>query len=151
MRGVSANSLAGRPFCTLPARFMLATGNNMKPGRSPVPKLPAKAPTGICRPKNPPHAPPVTASMAAFWTGTTRSMKPGETLPARDANEEAFALIEVLHETEQRLEEMTADKLDAVVDRHGLPVLLRRHIAAAKQVAILNALPAHVALLDGRG
>jgi diguanylate cyclase (GGDEF)-like protein/PAS domain S-box-containing protein len=95
--------------------------------------------------------------MAGFGTGNTRGMKPGESLPPRNANEEVFALIEVLHETEQRLEEMTAGKVDAVVDRHGRPVLLRRHqeqlrhIATASQAVILNALPAHIALLDTAG
>ena len=78
-------------------------------------------------------------------------MKPGESLAPRNANEEAFALIEVLRQTEQRLEEMTADKVDAIVDRQGRHFLLRRDIAAAKQAAILNALPAHIALLNARG
>lgn len=83
----------------------------------------------------------------------TRGIKPGKSLPPRDANEEVLALIEVLHETEQRLEEMTAGKVDAVVDRHGRPFLLRRHqkqlrhIAATNWAVILNALPAH----DTRG
>src|ERR1700676_111328 len=92
-----------------------------------------------------------------LWDWKHSPMKSGESLPPRDANEEVFALIEVLHETEQRLEEMTAGKLDAVVDRHGRPFLLRRpqeqlrHIAAANQAVILNALPAHIALLDARG
>jgi PAS domain-containing protein len=151
MRGITANSLAGRVFRTLPAGFVLATGNNMKPGPSPLAKVPSKTPTGISRPKNRPHAQPVAAPIAGIGTGNTRGKKPRESLPPRDANEEAFALIEVLHETEQRLEEMTANKLAAVVDRNGRPFLLRRHIAAAKQAAILNALPAHIALLDGRG
>ena len=60
-------------------------------------------------------------------------------------------MIEVLNETEQRLAERTADQADAVVDRHGQPFLLRRHIPVAKQAALLNALPAHIALLDARG
>ena len=129
----------------------------MKPVRSPPAKVPTKAPTGIFRPQNPRHTQPDAAPMAGFGTGNTRGMKPGESLPPRDANEDVFALIEVLHETEQRLEEMTAGKLDAVVDRHGRPFLLRRpqeqlrHIAAANQAVILNALPAHIALLDARG
>jgi diguanylate cyclase (GGDEF)-like protein/PAS domain S-box-containing protein len=78
-------------------------------------------------------------------------MKPGESLPPRNTNEEAFALIEVLHEAEQRLEEVSADKVDAVVDRHGRPVLLRRDIATANQAVILDALPARIALLDTAG
>ena len=54
-------------------------------------------------------------------------MKPGDSPPPRDEAEEVFALIEVLHETERRLEEMTTGKVDALVDRHGRPFLLRRH------------------------
>jgi diguanylate cyclase (GGDEF)-like protein/PAS domain S-box-containing protein len=75
--------------------------------------------------------------------------------PARD--EEISALIEVLHKTGERLEELTAGEVDTVADRDGRTfVLLRaqeqlRHIEAAKQAAIVNALPAHIALLDNDG
>src|ERR1700733_1028163 len=78
-------------------------------------------------------------------------MKPAESLPPSDTNEGAFALIEALHETEQRLEEMSADKVDALVDRHGRPFFLRHHIASANQTVILDALPARIALLDTAG
>lgn len=70
---------------------------------------------------------------------------------------EVSRLIEVLHETGQRLEELTAGEVDAVADRLGRTVLLRRaqdylrYNEAAKQAAILNALPAHIALLDSQG
>ena len=129
----------------------------MKPVRSPPVKIPTKAPTGIFRPNNSRHTQPDAAPMAGFGIGNTRGMKPGESLPPRNANEEVFALIEVLQETEQRLEEMTAGKVDAMVDPHGRPFLLRRHqeqlrhIATANQAAILDALPAHIALLDNAG
>jgi PAS domain-containing protein len=62
-----------------------------------------------------------------------------------------------LHETGQRLEELTAGEVDTVADRDGRTFVLRRaqeqlrHAEAAKQAAILNALPAHIALLDERG
>jgi PAS domain-containing protein len=68
-----------------------------------------------------------------------------------------FALIEALHATGKRLEELTAGEVDTVADRHGRPHLLRhaqealRHTEAARQAAILNALPAHLALLDPHG
>ena len=74
-----------------------------------------------------------------------------------DANEEISALIEILHETGQRLEELTAGEVDTVSDREGRTFLLRpaqeqlRRSEAARQGAILNALPAHIALLDAQG
>ena len=84
-------------------------------------------------------------------------MTPGKSPPPGDANEEISALIETLHETEQHLEKLTAGEVDAVAGRDGRSFLLRRaqdqmrHAEAAKQAAILNALPAHIALLDPRG
>jgi diguanylate cyclase (GGDEF)-like protein/PAS domain S-box-containing protein len=84
-------------------------------------------------------------------------MKPEKTHPPGDASEEVSALIATLHETGQRLEELTAGEVDAVADRHGRTFVLRRaqeqlrHIEEAKQAAILNALPAHIALLDSHG
>jgi diguanylate cyclase (GGDEF)-like protein/PAS domain S-box-containing protein len=74
-----------------------------------------------------------------------------------DANGEISALIETLHESGKRLEELTAGEVDAVANRAGRTVLLRRaqdqlrHREAAKQSAILNALPAHIALLNAQG
>jgi diguanylate cyclase (GGDEF)-like protein/PAS domain S-box-containing protein len=85
-------------------------------------------------------------------------MKPGKPpLLLGDANEEVAALIQSLHETGQRLEELTAGEVDTVADRDGHTFLLGRaqeqlrHSEAAKQAAILNALPAHIALLDTQG
>ena len=84
-------------------------------------------------------------------------MNPRKSPPPWDANEEVSALIEVLHETEQRLEELTVGEVDTVADRDGRTLLLRRaqdqlrYREAAKQTAILNALPAHIALLDAQG
>lgn len=76
---------------------------------------------------------------------------------APDANAEIARLIETLHATGQRLEELTAGEVDAVADRDGRTFLLRhvqarlRESEAAKQAAILNALPANIALLDSQG
>lgn len=76
--------------------------------------------------------------------------------PSTDSNEEIRALIETLHATSQRLEELTAGEVDGVADREGRTFLLRhvqeqlRNTEAAKQAAILNALPAHIALLDSQ-
>jgi diguanylate cyclase (GGDEF)-like protein/PAS domain S-box-containing protein len=84
-------------------------------------------------------------------------MKPKKPPPPTDANEQIAALIQTLHQTGQRLEELTAGEVDAVADRDGRPFMLRhaqehlRVSEAAKQAAILNALPAHIALLDMRG
>ncbi len=84
-------------------------------------------------------------------------MNPEKSPPLLDANEEVSALIATLHETGQRLEELTGGEVDSVADRDGRTFLLRhaqdrlRHSEAAKQAAILNALPAHIALLDTHG
>jgi PAS domain-containing protein len=70
---------------------------------------------------------------------------------------EVDALIETLHQTEQRLEELTAGQVDTVANRQGRTTLLRlaqvqlRESEAVKQAAILDALPAHIALLDTQG
>jgi diguanylate cyclase (GGDEF)-like protein len=72
-------------------------------------------------------------------------------------NEEIAALIEVLHQTGQRLEELTGGEVDTVADRQGRTFILRRaqealrQAEASRQAAILNALPAHIALLDAQG
>jgi len=74
-----------------------------------------------------------------------------------DGSTEIKTLIETLHGAEQRLAELTAGEVDAVVSRQGRTMLLRlaqiqlRDSDAVKQAAILDALPAHVALLDGQG
>ena len=66
-------------------------------------------------------------------------------------------MIEALHDNVQRLEDLTAGEVDAIADRHGRTFLLQRAqeslraSEAAKQAAILNALPAHIALLDPQG
>ena len=46
-------------------------------------------------------------------------MNPRNSLYPRDATEELSALVEVLRETEQRIEELTAGEVDSVVDRDG--------------------------------
>jgi diguanylate cyclase (GGDEF)-like protein len=74
-----------------------------------------------------------------------------------DMTDEIAALVEVLQQTEQHLEELTGGEVDTVADREGRTFILRRaqealrHAEAARQAAILNALPAHIALLDTRG
>ena len=75
----------------------------------------------------------------------------------RHRSEEIAALIQTLHETEQRLARLTAGEVDAVANRAGLTYVLQesqeglRRSEIQKQEAILNALPAHIALLDPMG
>ncbi|MEO8004311.1 MAG: EAL domain-containing protein [Betaproteobacteria bacterium] len=84
-------------------------------------------------------------------------MKPGGSIVAEDENDEIATLIATLHATEQKLEKLTAGQVDTVTSRQGHTLLLRnaqdrlRDYEAAKQIAILNALPAHIALLDSKG
>ncbi|MEJ0037854.1 MAG: EAL domain-containing protein [Gammaproteobacteria bacterium] len=76
---------------------------------------------------------------------------------ATGSAEEISALIEVLHRTGQRLEELTAGEVDAVADVSGQTFLLRgaqetaRFRDASRQAAVLNALPALIALVDTQG
>jgi PAS domain S-box-containing protein len=84
-------------------------------------------------------------------------MNPQSSLFPGDVSAEVSALITTLHETGRRLEELTAGEVDTVADREGRTFLLRRaqdymrHNEAAKQAAILNALPVHIALIDAQG
>jgi diguanylate cyclase (GGDEF)-like protein/PAS domain S-box-containing protein len=80
------------------------------------------------------------------------------TLPlAEGATAEVGALIETLHKTGRRLEDLTEGEVDTVTNRDGQTVMLRRaqdqlrHSEAARHAAILNALPANIALLDADG
>ncbi|MGA2777148.1 MAG: ATP-binding protein [Steroidobacteraceae bacterium] len=84
-------------------------------------------------------------------------MNPRTTWCPWDENEEIAALITTLQVTEQRLEALTGGEIDTVADRAGRSFLLRRAQEqlrlneAVKQAAILNALPAQIALLDIQG
>ncbi|MGV8922600.1 MAG: EAL domain-containing protein [Thermomonas sp.] len=84
-------------------------------------------------------------------------MKPVKPNPRLDNSEEISALIETLHDAEQRLDALTAGEVDTVSNRAGRTMVLQRaqeHLRqseAVKQAAILNALPAHIALLDSGG
>jgi PAS domain S-box-containing protein len=84
-------------------------------------------------------------------------MTPAETLPTQESHGEIVALIETLRVTENRLDELTAGAVDSVVDQEGSAFMLRRAQERAraretsKQAAILDGLPAHIALLDSHG
>ena len=70
---------------------------------------------------------------------------------------EIDGLIETLHRTEQRLAHLTSGEIDTVSDSAGRTFVLHRAQEklrageAAKQAAILDALPATIALLDNAG
>src|ERR1700683_1220802 len=75
----------------------------------------------------------------------------------KDEGGEILDWVETLNRTEQRLEELTAGQVDSVVDRQGQTFFLRRaqeelrFSESTRQAAILNALPAQIALLDTQG
>ena len=83
--------------------------------------------------------------------------------PPEDPGDEITRLVGVLQATERRLQELTGGELDAVLVQGGQSYLLQEAQAklrlseavqresAALQSAILNALPAHIALLDHAG
>jgi PAS domain S-box-containing protein len=80
-----------------------------------------------------------------------------------DSSEEISALVRKLHETQQRLEELTGGEVDAVIHPGGQSYLLheaQEKLASSEamhrqlsetQIAVLNALPAHIALVDLHG
>ena len=84
-------------------------------------------------------------------------MNPPTLIPSVDTQEDLPTLIELLHETVRRLEILTGGEVDSVADHEGRPFLLRRaqeqlrRNEAAKQAAILNALPERIALLNVHG
>jgi diguanylate cyclase (GGDEF)-like protein/PAS domain S-box-containing protein len=84
-------------------------------------------------------------------------MSPDRNLLLADASKEVAALIATLHETGARLEELTSGEVDTVAGDDGRTFLLLRAqeqlrlIEEVRQTAILNALPAYIALLDGDG
>lgn len=84
-------------------------------------------------------------------------MKPEEISSSAEIENEISTLIEELLADEQRLEELTGGEIDTFAGRDGRTFLLRRaqdqlrHNDAERQVAILNALPANIALIDAQG
>jgi PAS domain S-box-containing protein len=90
-------------------------------------------------------------------------MKQSPAAPAVDPNDEIVGLVRILHETQKRLQELTGGQVDAVLHQGGQSYLLheaqgklresesnQRHLATTL-TAILNALPAHICLLDADG
>lgn len=77
--------------------------------------------------------------------------------PPGDTSTEISVVIKALREADLRLEELTGGEVDTVSDRDGRSYLLRRaqdqlrESEAAKQTAILNALPALIVMLDIQG
>jgi diguanylate cyclase (GGDEF)-like protein/PAS domain S-box-containing protein len=77
--------------------------------------------------------------------------------PPPGDSDEISVVIRALREADLRLEELTSGEVDTVSDREGRSFLLQRaqdqlrETEAAKQAAILNALPAYIAVLDTAG
>jgi diguanylate cyclase (GGDEF)-like protein/PAS domain S-box-containing protein len=77
--------------------------------------------------------------------------------PPGDDGDEISVVIRALRAADLRLEELTAGEIDTVSDRDGRSFLLQRaqnqlrSTEAAKEAAILNALPAYIAVLDVEG
>jgi diguanylate cyclase (GGDEF)-like protein/PAS domain S-box-containing protein len=84
-------------------------------------------------------------------------VKPRKSQAPLHADEEISTLINTLVEAGQRLEVLTGGEVDTVADPEGRLLLLRgtqaqlRRSEDAKQAVVLNALPMHIALLDGNG
>ena len=82
--------------------------------------------------------------------------KPQPPKPNVDADEISM-VIRALREADSRLEELTEGEVDTVFDRDGRSFLLQRaqnqmrNADSAKQAAILNVLPAYIAVLDVHG
>ena len=80
-----------------------------------------------------------------------------ESPPPGDDADEISVVIKALRAADLRLEELTAGEVDTVFDREGHSFLLQRAqdqmraTEATKQAAILNALPACIAVLDSEG
>jgi PAS domain S-box-containing protein len=84
-------------------------------------------------------------------------MKPGPSPLSDSANEEVARLIETLARTEKRLDELTGGEVDTFVGENGQIYILPRAQeelranSSTRQSAILDALPARIALLDPLG
>ena len=71
--------------------------------------------------------------------------------------DEIQALLVTLRQAEDRLHELTAGQVDAITDGEGRTFMLQRaqeevrRVDAARRTAILNSLPANIALLDASG
>jgi diguanylate cyclase (GGDEF)-like protein/PAS domain S-box-containing protein len=83
-------------------------------------------------------------------------MKP-KSPPPGDESAEISVVIRALREADLRLEQLTDGEVDTVSDRDGRSFVLQRaqgqlrDAGETKQAAIINALPAQIALLDGEG
>jgi len=92
-------------------------------------------------------------------------MKPGKESPMTSTSSDARVaeLVQTIRAAEAELQQLTGGQLDAVATPGLLPPLLReaqeklriseagQRALAETQLSILNALPAHIALLDGNG
>ncbi len=94
---------------------------------------------------------------ARHWASKMMGMPANEQGQGARLAGELSRLIATLHDTELRIAELTSGQVDAVASSQGHTYLLRhaqaqlRKDAAARNTDILDALPTHVALLDGDG
>ncbi len=84
-------------------------------------------------------------------------MKEIPALSEMSENAEISALIEMMNTAGQRLQELTAGEIDSIAGKDGRMFILQhaqeqlRSSETIRQAAILNALPAHIALLNAQG
>jgi diguanylate cyclase (GGDEF)-like protein/PAS domain S-box-containing protein len=78
-------------------------------------------------------------------------------IESREQNMEVAKIISNLQANVEQLEQLTSSEVDSMTDRHGRPLLVGRAYEqlglneATPQHAMLNALPAHIAMLDQNG
>ena len=78
-------------------------------------------------------------------------------LPATGLPDEIQELLTTLRKAEDRLHALTAGQVDSLTDGEGRTFMLQRaqedmrRVDAARRTAILNSLPANIALLDASG
>jgi diguanylate cyclase (GGDEF)-like protein/PAS domain S-box-containing protein len=77
--------------------------------------------------------------------------------PQDDSGEESSVLVRTLRKADERLDELHAGSADPVVEPEGTSFLLHRaqvdalSVGAARRAAVMNALPAHIILVDMQG
>ncbi|MES2786100.1 MAG: PAS domain-containing protein [Pseudomonadota bacterium] len=87
----------------------------------------------------------------------TADIFPGASGPESATGAEIRRLIDLLHDTDQRLDELLAGQIDSVTNQAGRTILLQhaqgdvRRSELARQASILTALPDSIALIDSSG
>ncbi|MEO7937403.1 MAG: circadian clock KaiB family protein, partial [Burkholderiaceae bacterium] len=128
----------------------LADGVFMTPTLVRLAPLPLRTVAGPLRDRH--------ATMEAFAIRRSDSLlKAGIGWPAESRTGEIQALIEILHQTEERLDALTAGEIDTVANHAGRVLMLGRaqEYMRATEVrrlgAIVDAMPGQIALIDANG